>query len=246
MTLPDVHLAEEAIAAYADGVLSSAACDRAERHLRGCASCRAAVEAQCEAKVMMAAAPDPELPTGLMARLLQVPMTADLGGGDLVLAVDHGEFVWAPAARAPAPVEPRVVERSRLVAPAAELAVAGPAGRRPNGAARPAGPSGPGQAAARPAQRPAPFAVSAARLRRGRRGLAFSLAGLAFGVIASAASTTVPNTAAPARPGGAPGSPSSQLVADTNAGIPVEARTFRVTGQATRQDVLGGSRSHGR
>ena len=111
MTLPDVHLAEEALAAYVDGVLSPSADDRAERHLRGCAECRAAVEAQREAKTLIAAAADPELPAGLLAKLLAVPMTADLGGGDRVLAVAGDELGWATDL-AVRPADPRLVERT--------------------------------------------------------------------------------------------------------------------------------------
>ena len=147
MTLPDVHLAEEALAAYVDGVLSPAADERAERHLRGCAECRAAVDAQREAKAQLAAAPDPQLPAGLLAKLLDVPMTADLGGDDQVLAVAGDEFGWATdlAAR---PADPRLVERSRLPAPVGPSVA--PSGRRSGAAARPAGASGPGRAAASP------------------------------------------------------------------------------------------------
>jgi len=235
VTLPDVHLAEEALAAYVDGVLAPSARCRAERHLWACPECRAAMEAEREAKVLITAAPDPELPRGLLARLLDVPMTADLGGGELVLAVDGDQFGWASVERVAAPTEPRVVERSRtVVAP-----VGAPAVRRPSVAGRPAGPSGPG----RPGRSPSPFAVSASRLRRGRRGLAVSLAGLAFGVIASAASTTAPGSAAPARPGGVPGSPPTQLVVGGSS-APTEAGPFRFT-RPDRADLIAG-RSNGR
>jgi hypothetical protein len=235
VTLPDVHLAEEALAAYVDGVLAPSARCRAERHLRACPECRAAMEAEREAKVLITAAPDPELPVGLLARLLEVPMTADLGGGELVLVVDGDEFGWAPAERVAAPTEPRVVERSRtVVAPAVAPAV-----RRPSGAGRPAGPSGPG----RPGRSPSPFAASAPRLRRGRRGLAVSLAGLAFGVLASTASTTAPGSAAPARPGRVPGSPPTQLVVGGSSAS-MEVGTLRLT--RPDQATLVASRSDGR
>ena len=234
MTLPDVHLAEEALAAYVDGVLTPAARCRAERHLRACRECRAAVQADREVKVLITAAPDPELPSGLLARLLEVPMTADLGGDELVLAVDGDQFGWAPAGRVAAPTKPRVVERSRTV----PAPVAAPAVRRPSGAGRPAGPAGAG----RPARSPSPPATSAARLRRGRRGLAVSLAGLAFGVIASAASTTAPGSAAPARQGG-PGSAPTQLVVG-GSGAPMEMGTLRFT--RPDQATLVASRSDGR
>jgi hypothetical protein len=210
VTTPDVHLAEDAVAAYVDGVLSPTAADRAERHLRACRECRVAIEAQREAKAVICAAADPQLPTGLLAKLLEVPMTADLGGGDMVLALDGDQLAWAPTRGAAAPVEPRVVERSRtapLLGTVAAVAALPAAGRRPAGTDRPAGRAGENRV------RPTAPEVSASRPRRSRRGLALSLAGLAFGVIASAAATTGAGTAAPARPGLVPGpSPAGAVV----------------------------------
>lgn len=95
MTLPDLHLAEDALAAYVDGMLSPTADDRAARHLRSCAECRDAVDVEREAKVLLAATPDPELPTSLLAKLLDVPMTADIGTTDRILAMD-GEELGGP------------------------------------------------------------------------------------------------------------------------------------------------------
>ncbi len=99
MTLPDLHLAEDALAAYVDGTLSAAADDRAARHLRACAECREAVDAGREAKALLGATPDPALPAGLLSRLLDVPMTADLGSSDRVLAVDGDTLGWATGGR---------------------------------------------------------------------------------------------------------------------------------------------------
>ena len=94
MTLPDLHLSEDALAAYVDGILPRGADERAAKHLRSCAECRAAVDVEREAKALLGAAPDPSLPAGLMARLLDVPMTADLGGSDRVLAIDGDRLGW--------------------------------------------------------------------------------------------------------------------------------------------------------
>jgi hypothetical protein len=195
VTLPDLHLGEDALVAYVDGMLSPGADERAARHLRSCPECQGAVDAEREAKALLGATPDPALPAGLMARLLDVPMTADLGTSDRVLAVDGDSFGWSTGG---APF-PHVVER-RAAAPA-----------RPRVSTRPAGNT-------RPAGR-------SARARRTRRGLAVSLAGLAFGVIASAASTTAPGSAAPSRPGEGPGTSSTRLVVGTT--TPMDAsRTF--------------------
>ncbi len=195
MTLPDLHLSEDALAAYVDGILSPAADERAAKHLRSCAECRAAVDVEREAKALLGAAPDPRLPAGLMARLLDVPMTADLGGADRVLAIDGDRLGWSTGSTSPTGSDTRVVER-RASAPA-----------RPRPQVRPVG-------AARPAGR-------SARSRRTRRGLAVSLAGLAFGVIASAASTGASGAAATSRVGDVPGQSTTRLVVGTTAPMDV-------------------------
>jgi hypothetical protein len=212
VTLPDLHLAEDALAAYVDGTLSPSADDRAARHLRACAECREAVDAGREAKALLGATPDPALPAGLLSRLLDVPMTADLGGSDRVLAVDGDTLGWATG-------DARVVER-RATATASGARAAGvpTAGARaaggPRGQVRPAGPSRPGG--------------RGTRSRRTRRGLAVSLAGLAFGVIASAATTAAPGSAAPPRPGQqVPGQQTARLVVGTS--VPMDlTRTFQL------------------
>jgi anti-sigma factor RsiW len=196
VTLPDLHLSEDALAAYVDGILSPSADERAAKHLRSCAECRAAVDAEREAKALLGAAPDPFLPAGLLAKLLDVPMTADLGGSDRVLAIDGDRLGWSTGSTSS---DTRVVER-RATAPA-----------RPRPQARPAG-------APRPAGR-------SSRTRRTRRGLAVGLAGLAFGVIASAASTGATGAAATSRVGEVPGPP-TRLVVGTTAPMDVTRGFF--------------------
>ena len=46
MSIPESHLAQEAIAALVDGELAAGPATRAARHLAGCLQCRLAVEAQ--------------------------------------------------------------------------------------------------------------------------------------------------------------------------------------------------------
>lgn len=82
MTVPRVfglpHLSEDAVAAFADGVLSPAAAVRAERHCAECAECAEAVRIQREAAMMLRSAVAPRLPSGLLDRLAGVPMSAPL------------------------------------------------------------------------------------------------------------------------------------------------------------------------
>jgi hypothetical protein len=137
-----------------------------------------------------------------------------------VLAVAGDEFGWATEL-ASRPEDPRLVERTRTVAPAGPGAA--PSGRRSGASARPAGASGPG----RQARPPAAVARGAGRARRRRRGLAMSLAGLAFGVIASAASTTAPGSAATPRTGTGP---SSVVVSRS---VPLDMSTLRFSRPAT-------------
>lgn len=72
------HLSDEAVAAFADGVLRGHARERAARHIADCAECRTAVKVQREAAVALRAAPAPALPTNLLDKLRTVPMNTPL------------------------------------------------------------------------------------------------------------------------------------------------------------------------
>ncbi|TQN37351.1 hypothetical protein FHU33_3998 [Blastococcus colisei] len=84
MSIPVSHLAQEAIAALADGELPSGPAARAARHLSGCLQCRLAVEAQREAKEALHGSRDVAVPGDLMSRLCAIPFTTDVpgSGGD--------------------------------------------------------------------------------------------------------------------------------------------------------------------
>lgn len=69
------HLSDEAIAAFADDVLTGSARQRARRHTADCPECNHAVAVQREAVWALRAAPAPPLPTGLLDRLREVPVT---------------------------------------------------------------------------------------------------------------------------------------------------------------------------
>jgi len=171
VTLPELHLAGEAIAALVDGELSRVAEQRALDHTARCPECRLAIAMQRQAKAALVEAGIPTVPGGLLSRLNDVPMTTDLGAGGpggsgrdgTLVAASGGELLWAP-------VDQRPVGTVRGSA-------SGP--RRPRGQ-RPA--------ADRPRSHPM---IGRARSTRLRRGLAGTLAGLAFGVVAA----TVPLTA---------------------------------------------------
>ncbi|WP_138759033.1 anti-sigma factor family protein [Modestobacter altitudinis] len=81
MSIPESHLAQEAIAALVDGELSGGAAGRAARHLGGCAQCRMAVAAQREAKAALQRDDDVAVPGDLLSRLKAIPFTADVPGG---------------------------------------------------------------------------------------------------------------------------------------------------------------------
>ncbi|MGY1743982.1 anti-sigma factor family protein [Blastococcus sp. SYSU D00695] len=115
MSLPESHLAQEAIAALVDGELGSGPAARAARHLTGCASCRLAVQAQREAKEALHRATDVAVPGDLLSRLREIPFTTDVPGagpgalsaGPGRLTLSDGSGSWsmsldphpAPAAR---------------------------------------------------------------------------------------------------------------------------------------------------
>ncbi|MGY2003565.1 anti-sigma factor family protein [Blastococcus sp. SYSU DS1024] len=80
MSIPESHLAQEAIAALVDGELSAGPAGRAARHLAGCASCRMAVAAQREAKEALHGSADVAMPGDLLSRLCAIPFTAEVPG----------------------------------------------------------------------------------------------------------------------------------------------------------------------
>jgi anti-sigma factor RsiW len=80
VTIPESHLAQEAIAALVDGELTAGPATRAARHLSGCLQCRLAVQAQREAKDALHASADVTVPGDLMSRLCAIPFTADVPG----------------------------------------------------------------------------------------------------------------------------------------------------------------------
>lgn len=86
------HLSEDAVAAFADGVLSASAAGRARRHCAECAECAAAVRIQQETAMLLRTAPAPALPSGLLDRLAGLPMSTPLpaprGGLPTVLGAD--------------------------------------------------------------------------------------------------------------------------------------------------------------
>jgi anti-sigma factor RsiW len=88
------HLSDEAIAAFADGVLLGHARDRAARHAAQCAECTHAVAVQREAVWALRAAPAPPLPTGLLDRLRSVPATTPINSTPTAIAPD-GSAVFA-------------------------------------------------------------------------------------------------------------------------------------------------------
>ena len=72
------HLSDEAVAAFADDVLTGLARERARRHTAGCPECNHAVAVQREAVWALRAAPAPSLPIGLLDRLRDVPATTPI------------------------------------------------------------------------------------------------------------------------------------------------------------------------
>ena len=82
------HLSDEAVAAFADGVLSGHARDRAARHVNACSECRQAVKIQREAVFALRAAGAPELPSALLDRLRTVPMTTPITSLPTAIAPD--------------------------------------------------------------------------------------------------------------------------------------------------------------
>lgn len=121
------HLSDEAVAAFADGVLSGLARDRAARHVAGCAECRAAVKVQREAAFALRAASAPQAPAELFDRLRALPLTTELHTLPTAVAADGSTVLatYAPMA-AFVPSEQQRPSRMRpYVTTAAVLTLAG-------------------------------------------------------------------------------------------------------------------------
>jgi len=111
-SIPESHLAQEAVAALVDGELSGGAAGRAARHLTGCLQCRMAVAAQREAKAALQRDVDLAVPGDLMSRLQAIPFTADVPGsggpgtlsaGSDGLTLDGAGGSWAIPLAPPGP-----------------------------------------------------------------------------------------------------------------------------------------------
>jgi hypothetical protein len=128
MNFPVQHLSDEAVAAYADGVLGRTARLRAERHLAVCPECAYAVSVQREAVFALRDAPPPALPSGLLDRLRAVPVTTVLTSTPLALSPDgfaafpaHGTSIAprddaATMSAHPLGLTPSIAARSRRYA----------------------------------------------------------------------------------------------------------------------------------
>ena len=105
--MKDQHLSDEAVAAFADGVLRGHARERARRHTTVCAECHHAVAVQREAVLALRTAAAPALPTSLLDRLREVPLTTPIRSVPAALA-DDGSALFATfgAAAAFVPASP--------------------------------------------------------------------------------------------------------------------------------------------
>jgi hypothetical protein len=95
VSIPESHLAQEAIAALVDGELPAGPANRAAGHLSRCLQCRLAVQAQREAKEALNDCEDVVVPGDLMSRLRAIPFTTDVpgsgvGGPDTLTAGPRG------------------------------------------------------------------------------------------------------------------------------------------------------------
>ncbi len=121
------HLSDEAVAAFADGVLSGHARERAARHVNACDECRQAVQIQREAAFALRSACAPQLPSALLDRLRTVPMTTPLTTLPSAIAADGTPMLstLAPMA-ALVPAQPQRPHRARpYLTTAAVVALAG-------------------------------------------------------------------------------------------------------------------------
>jgi hypothetical protein len=124
VNLPVQHLSDEAVAAFAAGMLATPAHNRAARHIAVCAECAAEVAEQQAAVSALRSAPLPALPAGLLDRLRAVPVTTPLTPSTMALAPDGSAVfpafgtVAATPARVGRPMWSAAVVASSAPAPA--------------------------------------------------------------------------------------------------------------------------------
>lgn len=198
MTLPASHLSTEALAALVDGELIPAARTRALAHADKCAECAEAIRDQQEAKRALTAAMAPDLPSGLLAKLSEIPFTTELHhpgdwpDRDIVAHDGRLEVATGPSDRLGAGTQ---LNRQAEFATSAPMGSAPAFGGGPRFGAVPAFAAAlvaPGVASGVVAADPGPAAgVADARARRLRRGLVGAAAGLTIGVLSAAAPQAV-------------------------------------------------------
>jgi hypothetical protein len=121
------HLSDEAVAAFADGVLSGHARERAARHINACAECGHAVKIQREAAFALRSSLAPDLPSALLDRLRTVPMTTPITTLPTAVAPDGTTMLstFAPMAALVPDQSPRTHRARPFVTTAAVVAMAG-------------------------------------------------------------------------------------------------------------------------
>ena len=127
------HLSDEAIAAFADNVLTGHARERARRHTDECPECAYSVAVQREAVWALRAAPAPSLPSGLMDRLREVPASTPISvlptaigpDGSTMFATFGSMAPVGVAALAPEQAPERSHRLRPMISTVAAVAVAG-------------------------------------------------------------------------------------------------------------------------
>lgn len=124
------HLSDEAVAAFADGVLTGHARERATRHVNSCSECAHAVKVQREAAWALRGAPTPAPPSSLVDRLRTLPQTTPVSSLPTVVAPDGTTMLattlsnFAPVA-ALVPTETPRRKMRPFITTAAVMALAG-------------------------------------------------------------------------------------------------------------------------
>jgi anti-sigma factor RsiW len=117
------HLSDEAVTAYADGMLGNGPAARAGRHVAQCPGCAQAIAEQQAASQALRAAVEPALPAGLLERLRAVPSTTSLTPSTMSLAPDGSAVFPAYGTRVPSarPADTASMDRAVHIEPAGAL-----------------------------------------------------------------------------------------------------------------------------
>lgn len=138
--LPESHLLPDAVVAFVDAELSTAATERAAEHLAHCPWCAADVDSQRQVRSAVREAGEPSMSAGFLASLQSIPQDTELDQTPDNLAItEEGQLVAVQRSDKPERPNRRSVGGSEALGSSAPLGGSTPLGQSGNVLGGPAG-----------------------------------------------------------------------------------------------------------